>query len=60
MRKQTALLVDMLKQNTDLTEDVEKLLRQNTDLTETVKQLAERIEAMTVGVCGRLGAPAAG
>ena len=36
MQKQASLLVDMLKQNTTLTESVETLLRQNTELTETV------------------------
>jgi uncharacterized membrane protein len=60
VREQAALLVDMLKQNTELTENVRSLLGQNTELTETVKQLAERIEAMTADVCGRLGSPAAG
>jgi uncharacterized membrane protein len=47
MQKQAILLVDMLKQNTALTESVETLLRQNTELTETVRSLVERIESMT-------------
>ena len=47
MQKQAALLVEMLEQNTSLTESVETLLRQNTELTETVSTLVERIEAMT-------------
>ena len=58
MQNQTALLVDMLKQNTTLTESVETLLRQNTELTETVRSLVERIEAMTAEMHARL-APAA-
>ena len=47
MQTQAALLVDMLRQNTALTESVQALLRQNTELTETVRSLVERIEAMT-------------
>ena len=58
MQNQTALLVDMLKQNTTLTETVETLLRQNTELTQTVRTLAERIEGMTTEMHARL-APAA-
>ncbi len=54
MQNQTALLVDMLKQNTTLTETVETLLRQNTELTQTVRGLAERIEGMTAEMHGRL------
>jgi uncharacterized membrane protein len=45
--RQTALLVQMMEQNTQLTESMGELLRRNTDLTETVRTLVERIEAMT-------------
>ena len=58
MQTQAALLVDMLRQNTALTESVQALLRQNTELTETVRSLVERIEAMTAEMHSRLG-PAA-
>ena len=54
VQNQTALLVDMLKQNTTLTETVETLLRQNTELTQTVRSLAERIEGMTAEMHARL------
>jgi len=53
-QKQTALLVDMLGQNTVLTESVQTLLRQNTELTDKVRALAERIETMTTQVRDRL------
>ena len=58
MQKQASLLVEMLKQNTALTESVQTLLRQNTELTETVRSLVERIEAMTAEMHRRV-APAA-
>lgn len=54
MQTQTALLVEMLGQNTALTESVRMLLRQNTELTETVRSLVERIEAMTAKMHDRL------
>jgi uncharacterized membrane protein len=57
MQTQAALLVDMLQQNTALTESVQTLLRQNTELTETVRTLVERIDAMTTELHSRL-APA--
>jgi len=57
MREQSKLMLEMLGQNTALTETVEKLLRQNTDLTETVRALAERIETMTAEVHSRLARP---
>ena len=38
MEKQTALLVEMLGQNTALTESVQALLRQNTELTHKVRR----------------------
>ena len=60
MEKQTALLVDMLGQNTTLTERVQELLRQNTELTDKVMTLAERIEAMTAKVSEHIGLPAGG
>jgi uncharacterized membrane protein len=54
MEKQTALLVDMLGQNTVQTESVQALLRQNTELTGKVRALAERIETMTAQVRDRV------
>ena len=57
MEKQTALLVDMLGQNTMLTEHVQTLLKQNTELTDKVRALAERIETMTAQVRDRVGCP---
>ena len=60
MEKQTALLVDMLGQNTTLTERVQELLRQNTELTDKVMALAERIEAMTAKVSEHIGLSAGG
>jgi uncharacterized membrane protein len=59
VREQTTLMIEMLKQNTSLTESVEGLLRQNTELTESVRGLAERIEAMTRDMHVRLAAPTA-
>ncbi len=59
-QKQTALLVDMLGQNTALTESVQTLLTQNTELTDKVRALAERIEAMTAKVSERICPPAGG
>ena len=50
MQKQSGMMIEMLQQNTALTESVEKLLRQNTELTETVRVLVERIETMTAEV----------
>ena len=46
MREQSGMLIEMLRQNTTLTERVEKLLQQNTELTQTVRTLVERIDAM--------------
>jgi uncharacterized membrane protein len=54
MEKQTALLVDMLGQNTVQTESVQALLRQNTELTGKVRALAERIETMIAQVRDRV------
>jgi uncharacterized membrane protein len=50
MREQTGLLIEMLRQNTTLTERVEALLTQNTELTETIRILVERIDAVTAEV----------
>jgi uncharacterized membrane protein len=47
MREQSGMLVEMLRQNTALTERVEALLQQNTELTQTVRTLVERIDAVT-------------
>src|ERR1700677_4712881 len=44
LQQQTAMLIEMMGQNTALTERVETLLTQNTELTETIKTLVERIE----------------
>jgi uncharacterized membrane protein len=57
MREQAGMLVEMLQQNTALTERVETLLQQNTELTQTVRTLVESIEAMTSEVHARM-APA--
>ena len=50
MREQAGMLLEMVRQNTALTERVETLLRQNTELTQTVRTLVERIDAMTTEV----------
>src|SRR5271166_1399999 len=50
MQKQSELMIEMLGQNTTLTESVQTLLRQNTELTEAVRVLVERIDAMTTEV----------
>jgi uncharacterized membrane protein len=50
LAQQSGMMIDMLKQNTILTERVEALLRQNTELTEGVRALVERIDAMTTEV----------
>ena len=55
MREQAGLLLEMVRQNTALTERVEALLRQNTELTQTVRTLVERIDAMTTEVHTRVG-----
>ena len=54
MEKQTDLLVEMLKQNNSLTEQVNSLLQQNTALTNTVKALVERVETLTTEVHSRV------
>jgi uncharacterized membrane protein len=50
MREQGGMMVEMLQQNTALTERVETLLKQNTELTETIRTLVERIDAVTTEV----------
>jgi uncharacterized membrane protein len=50
MQQQSGLMIEMLGQNTTLTESVQTLLKQNTELTEAVRVLVERIEAMTAEV----------
>ena len=44
------MMVEMLQQNTALTERVETLLKQNTELTEAIRILVERIDAVTTEV----------
>ena len=58
MREQTGLLVEMLQQNTALTERVEALLKQNTELTETIGTLVERIDSVTAEVHTCVAPPA--
>ncbi len=58
MQKQSGLMLEMLGQNTALTESVQTLIKQNTELTETVRTLVERIEAMTREVHSRIAQPA--
>jgi uncharacterized membrane protein len=60
IREQSGMLIEMLQQNTALTERVEALLKQNTDLTETVRTLVERIDTMTTEVHDRLAPTARG
>jgi uncharacterized membrane protein len=50
MREQAGMMVEMLQQNTALTERVEILLKLNTELTETIRTLVERIDAVTTEV----------
>ena len=54
LQQQTGMLIEMMQQNTTLTERVETLLQQNTELTETVRGLVERIDAMTTEVHTRI------
>jgi uncharacterized membrane protein len=60
LQQQTGMLIEMMQQNTTLTERVETLLKQNTDLTETVRSLVERINAMTTDVHARVAQRAGG
>ncbi len=50
LQKQSEMMIEMLQQNTALTERVETLLQQNTELTETIRTLVERIDAVTAAV----------
>jgi uncharacterized membrane protein len=52
--KQTNLLVEMLRQNNSLTEQINELAQQNIALTHTVRELAERIEALTLEARDRM------
>ena len=54
MHEQAVMTIEMLRQNTALTERVEALLKQNTELTQTVSTLVERIDAMTSEVHAHL------
>jgi uncharacterized membrane protein len=54
MREQSGVLIEMVQQNTALTERVETLLKQNTELTQTVRTLVERIDMMTCEVHARV------
>jgi uncharacterized membrane protein len=56
IEKQSALLIEMLGQNTALTEQVRTLLQQNTELTLNVRQLLERMQALTSEVNERIAA----
>lgn len=58
--KQSALLVDMVHQNTKLTEQISALLEQNTDLTRKVTGLAERIEVLTLDIRDHVNPQVAG
>ena len=60
MREQSEMLIEMMQQNTALTERVETLLTQNTELTETIKTLVERIDAVTAAVHTCVAPPARG
>ena len=60
MHEQAGMMMEMLRQNTALTERVEALLKQNTELTQTVRTLVERIDTMTSEVHARAGAGRAG
>jgi uncharacterized membrane protein len=60
MREQAGMLIEMLQQNTALTERVEALLQQNTELTQTVRTLVERIDTMTSEVHARVAPSVSG
>ena len=60
MREQAGMLIEMLKQNTLLTERVEALLKQNTEFTQTVRTLVEKIDVMTCEVHARVTPAAPG
>ena len=50
MREQSAMLIEMMQQNTTLTERVEILLKQNTEPPTHSRALVERIDAVTTQV----------
>jgi len=54
MEEQTCLLVEMMKQNNGLTEQVNLLVRQNTELTNSVKTLVEQVKDLTTDVHARM------
>jgi uncharacterized membrane protein len=54
MEQQTCLLVEMMKQNNGLTEQINLLAQQNNDLTNTVKTLVEQVKDLTTDVHTRL------
>ena len=54
MEKQASLLVEMLRQNNLLTEQVSALLEQNTELTNTVRGLVEHVRVLTGDLHGHL------
>jgi uncharacterized membrane protein len=54
VEQQTRLLVEMMKQNNDVTEQVNMLVRQNTELTNSVKTLVEQVRDLTSDVQARL------
>jgi uncharacterized membrane protein len=60
LQQQSEMLIEMLQQNTALTERVETLLKQNTELTETIRTLVERIDAVTAAVHTCVAPPARG
>ena len=60
MREQSEMLIEMMQQNTALTERVETLLKQNTELTETIRTLVERIDAVTAAVHNCVAQPPRG
>ncbi len=60
LQQQTTMLIEMMGQNTALTERVETLLTQNTELTETIKTLVERIDAVTAAVHTCVAQPSRG
>jgi uncharacterized membrane protein len=56
--RQTGLLIEMLKQNNILTEQINGLAQQNIALTRSVHELTERIEGLTLELRDRLAAQA--
>jgi uncharacterized membrane protein len=56
IEKQSALLIEMLGQNTALTEQVRTLLQQNTELTLNVRELLERMQTLSLEVHERTAA----